>query len=71
MPDLEEENKHRLILAYEANWWRAHSQICSKWSIETFLCSVLIYIFLEQSNALIALPGGVGTVDELFEAISW
>ena len=28
-------------------------------------------MFLEESDALIALPGGLGTADELLEALSW
>lgn len=28
-------------------------------------------MFLEESDALIALPGGLGTADELMEAMSW
>src|SRR3954454_383785 len=28
-------------------------------------------MMLEQADACVALPGGVGTFDELFEAVSW
>jgi uncharacterized protein (TIGR00730 family) len=28
-------------------------------------------LMLEQSDACVALPGGVGTFDELFEVLSW
>jgi uncharacterized protein (TIGR00730 family) len=29
------------------------------------------YLMIERSHAIIALPGGYGTLDELFEAITW